>query len=24
VRSRPNALPEGVLSDFDLAMAAGR
>jgi CBS domain-containing protein len=23
VRSRPNALPEGVLSDFDLAMAAG-
>jgi CBS domain-containing protein len=22
VRSRPNALPEGVLSDFDLAMAA--
>ena len=24
VRSRPNQLPEGVLSDFDLAMAAGR
>jgi CBS domain-containing protein len=24
VRSKPNALPEGVLSDFDLAMAAGR
>jgi CBS domain-containing protein len=24
VRSRPHALPEGVLSDFDLAMAAGR
>lgn len=24
VRSRPNALPEGVLSDFDLAVAAGR
>jgi len=24
VRSRPNSLPEGVLSDFDLAMAAGR
>jgi CBS domain-containing protein len=23
VRSRPNQLPEGVLSDFDLAMAAG-
>jgi CBS domain-containing protein len=24
VRSRPNQMPEGVLSDFDLAMAAGR
>ena len=24
VRSRPNEMPEGVLSDFDLAMAAGR
>ena len=24
VRSKPNQLPEGVLSDFDLAMAAGR
>ena len=24
VRTKPNALPEGVLSDFDLAMAAGR
>jgi CBS domain-containing protein len=24
VRSRPNELPEGVLSDFDLAMVAGR
>jgi hypothetical protein len=24
VRSRPNSLPEGVLSDFDLAIAAGR
>jgi CBS domain-containing protein len=24
VRSRPNQLPEGVLSDFDLAIAAGR
>ena len=24
VRSRPNELPEGVISDFDLAMAAGR
>lgn len=24
VRSRPGELPEGVLSDFDLAMAAGR
>lgn len=24
VRSRPNELPEGVLSDFDLAVAAGR
>jgi signal-transduction protein with cAMP-binding, CBS, and nucleotidyltransferase domain len=24
VRSRPNAMPEGVLSDFDLARAAGR
>ena len=24
VRSRPNAMPEGVLSDFDLATAAGR
>jgi CBS domain-containing protein len=24
VRSRPNQAPEGVLSDFDLAMAAGR
>jgi CBS domain-containing protein len=24
VRSRPNQLPEGVLSDFDLAMSAGR
>jgi predicted transcriptional regulator len=24
VRSRPNQLPEGVLSDFDLALAAGR
>jgi CBS domain-containing protein len=23
VRNRPNALPEGVLSDFDLAIAAG-
>jgi len=23
VRSRPNTMPEGVLSDFDLAMAAG-
>jgi CBS domain-containing protein len=24
VRSRPHQAPEGVLSDFDLAMAAGR
>jgi signal-transduction protein with cAMP-binding, CBS, and nucleotidyltransferase domain len=24
VRSRPNAMPEGVVTDFDLAMAAGR
>jgi len=24
VRSKPNQMPEGVLSDFDLAMAAGR
>ena len=24
VRSRPNSLPEGVLSDFDLAIAVGR
>jgi CBS domain-containing protein len=24
VRSRPNQMPEGVLSDFDLATAAGR
>jgi CBS domain-containing protein len=24
VRSRPNEMPEGVLSDFDLAVAAGR
>ena len=24
VRRRPNHMPEGVLSDFDLAMAAGR
>jgi hypothetical protein len=24
VRSRPNQLPEGVLSDFDLALATGR
>jgi CBS domain-containing protein len=24
VRSKPNALPEGVLSDYDLARAAGR
>jgi CBS domain-containing protein len=24
VRSRPNALPEGVLSDYDLAVAVGR
>lgn len=24
VRSKPNEMPEGVLSDFDLAMAAGR
>jgi predicted transcriptional regulator len=24
VRSRPNSLPEGVLSDFDLAIAAAR
>ena len=24
VRNRPNQMPEGVLSDFDLAMAAGR
>lgn len=24
VRSKPNQLPEGVLSDFDLAVAAGR
>ena len=24
VRSRPNQMPEGVLSDFDLAMTAGR
>jgi signal-transduction protein with cAMP-binding, CBS, and nucleotidyltransferase domain len=24
VRSRPKEMPEGVLSDFDLAMAAGR
>ncbi len=24
VRSKPDQLPEGVLSDFDLAMAAGR
>jgi CBS domain-containing protein len=24
VRSRPNQLPEGVLSDYDLAVAAGR
>jgi CBS domain-containing protein len=24
VRTRPNEMPEGVLSDFDLAMAAGR
>jgi CBS domain-containing protein len=24
VRSRPHELPEGVLSDFDVAMAAGR
>jgi CBS domain-containing protein len=24
VRSRPHQMPEGVLSDFDLAMAAGR
>ena len=24
VRSRPNEMPEGVLSDFDLAMAAGQ
>jgi CBS domain-containing protein len=24
VRNRPNAMPEGVVTDFDLAMAAGR
>jgi hypothetical protein len=24
VRSKPDQMPEGVLSDFDLAMAAGR
>jgi CBS domain-containing protein len=24
VRTRPNSLPEGVVSDFDLAVAAGR
>jgi hypothetical protein len=24
VRSRPDQLPEGVLSDFDLALAVGR